>query len=282
MEKLLENLSVGELRENAHEPGFVQGAMIARRLHGFLQPVPLLGVFNMGELDADGPAIGAGKMVDDLPKRSFVRQARQTLGGKRAIEVVRSQAEVGEVEFGLRRGAFAEGVQVGEEVAPDAVGIDQLVNPALGLDRFEERVFRQRFGRKVSQARSGGGAIAMAVGVPVGMTVGFCLTFRFRHRRPRRRERSETRRAREECSPDFRDRGGVLKVLSVKVLDVARVDAEFAEHGFRWSGYEVDVLREEQQSAGGPDARFLRVVVFSGNGAANLSLFRRHFAHDGA
>ena len=86
----------------------------------------------MHVLDADGPAVGLAQGGEQLAQRG-PRQAEERAGVEGAVEVGLGQAELGTVPgSGCVGRRLAERVEVGEEVAEVAVGVDEADDAELG------------------------------------------------------------------------------------------------------------------------------------------------------
>ena len=189
VDELLEDLGVGELREDAQRARSRRGCTRFRvDSMRVLQPVAHLGLFDVRELDADGRAVGLREVRDDLAERRALRQAAHPdVGedGSRSASLrpkfsSSSSGVEGPSPGGLR--GLAERIEVGEEVAADAVRVDELEDPPLDPRGLEHRLGR----RESSRAEVGLRESARGKGI---------------RRRPRRAERGRAvslrRRARE-------------------------------------------------------------------------------------
>ena len=136
VEEALEALRLHQLLEHPPLAPAVERRVVAGRLHTLLQPRLPLGVGDVHVLDADRPAVGLAQGVEDLPQGGPVLgvAAGVAPGEELAVEVPEGQAVGGRVEVAVGRAVTVEGVEVGHEVAADAVGVDQLEDLGLLLD----------------------------------------------------------------------------------------------------------------------------------------------------
>ena len=107
----------------------------------------------MHELNADGPAIGGAHSVDDLAQGPLLGSS-EGFGLEWAIPIAGCEAVVGGIELGRLRSALAERIDIGGDVAVDAVVADQLIDAVLEDTATEVLLFKR-------SARGG----AMSVGV---------------------------------------------------------------------------------------------------------------------
>ena len=94
----------------------------------------------MHVLDANGAAVRVLEARDDLAQRQLA--GAEVAGDEGLVEVGFAEAEVLRIELGRRRLQHAQRVEVGEEMAADAVGVDQLGDAFLqlfGLEAFDFR-----------------------------------------------------------------------------------------------------------------------------------------------
>jgi hypothetical protein len=120
VDELLANLGVRELGEDANLLVATELEAILCRLHALLQPEPLFGILERGELDADGSAVRRIEPRDDVAKRGRLG-TRHVERGERAVEIGLGEVEVDELELGRRGGLEAERIDPGEE-PPRPVG----------------------------------------------------------------------------------------------------------------------------------------------------------------
>lgn len=115
---------------------------VARRLHRGLQPLPRFAVVEERVLDADGARVGRVQTLEDLAERRL-RDAEHVAGGEGRVERDVRETVAFERELGLGLAREAEGIEIGEEVAADAVGV------------HEGREARLELGRGLQLARGG-------------------------------------------------------------------------------------------------------------------------------
>ncbi len=89
------------------------------------EPIALGLVGDVGEFDADGAAVGGSELVDEVAEGSVEWPAEIALGDA-LVHVGGRQAELGEIEQGMGRAIVAEGIEVGDEMAELAVGVDEV------------------------------------------------------------------------------------------------------------------------------------------------------------
>jgi hypothetical protein len=170
--------------------------VVARGLHARLEPVALLGVLELRELDADGAAVGLLEARHDLAQRQRCaialkgdRRGRRR-PGRRSLE-----AELaGDRAVRAAAREDVERVEIREEVAAHAVRVDHRGHAALELGRETTRRGDAR-------------------------------------RRAARRQRLLVE-AVEVLAPGLAHGGGVRAVLEVQLFDEALVDAEILAHGW--------------------------------------------------
>lgn len=100
----------------------------ARTLHPVLEPLALLRVLDVHELDAGGAAVRLTQHAED------VAELHQGLPGEAAdrevpLQVPQGEAVLGDVQVGVLALAVLQRVGVGHDVAADPVGVDQLEDP---------------------------------------------------------------------------------------------------------------------------------------------------------
>jgi len=77
-------------------------------------------------LDADGAAVGPLEVREDLAKGHLALAGGEVTGGERLVQLLIGKAEVLDLQLGRRWLEQAERIEIREEVAADAVGVDQL------------------------------------------------------------------------------------------------------------------------------------------------------------
>ena len=95
----------------------------------FLQPGGLFGVRNMHVLQREGATVGPLHNLDDLPHRGHP-QAQNIVDEDRAIHIGIGEAVCFWIQFRMCVGrTHAQRIQVGGQMAPDAIGPDQHQRP---------------------------------------------------------------------------------------------------------------------------------------------------------
>src|SRR5205823_10876742 len=112
------------LLEDVELHGAVEVGPVAARLHALLEPAADARVLDVQVLDADGAAVGLAEGVEQLAQGG-ARQADEVAGVEGAVEIAFVEAELGEVQQRVAGALLAERVEVGQEVAEVAVGVDE-------------------------------------------------------------------------------------------------------------------------------------------------------------
>ena len=121
-------------------------------------------VGDVGELDAERAAVGLGKRRNELAQRA-ARAAAERLPVHDPVEITRLEAELLELQKGVVARAVAERIEVGDEVAKLAVGVDELSDLG-GARRRAGAAAREIVAREEqSPALADGGGIALPVTV---------------------------------------------------------------------------------------------------------------------
>ena len=102
-----------------------EGNLLVRPLDTALQPGLLCRVGNVHELDAERRAVGALEDRENFVERAHL-EAEHVVDEDRPVHVLRAET----VAFGLQFGiallfAKLQGIEVGDQMAPDPVGPDQ-------------------------------------------------------------------------------------------------------------------------------------------------------------
>ena len=145
-------------------PVTVNSVWVLDVLDALLDPRLLVGIGDVHELDADLAAIGLAQALHDLAQRRGFTQRQRAEYQDRAVPVGFAEAVGRGIEFAMRRLAHeTERVEVGLEMAADAVGADQHQRP--------RRVLRRRadlfLGLSGNRRRGSSGPLA-ALDVAVG------------------------------------------------------------------------------------------------------------------
>src|SRR5262249_1894995 len=101
VDELLEDLGVGELREDAHLRVAVELEPVLRRFHALLEPSAFFRILDLCEFGADRTAVRRFEARDDVAQRRLFR-ARYVDRRISAIEVGLAEAEIGEIELRSR------------------------------------------------------------------------------------------------------------------------------------------------------------------------------------
>ena len=111
-----------------------RAGVVARGLHALLQPVLPLGLRDVHVLDADRAAVGLAQDLDDLAQRHAVagRRGRPSRTRGRGPRSSGRRSPGSSSRCGAR--FDVERVEVGDQVAAHAVGVDELQHPRLLLD----------------------------------------------------------------------------------------------------------------------------------------------------
>ncbi len=99
----LEALGLGQMLQDLALFACVQGGVPRRAFDAPLNPRLLVGILDMHELDADGPAIGSAEDLQDLPQRGGF-QPQHVVDEDRLIEIGFGKAVGLGIQFRMRRG----------------------------------------------------------------------------------------------------------------------------------------------------------------------------------
>ena len=130
LQELLEHLGADHLVQDPHPIRARQRQPVARRFHPVLQPRPQLDVVQVGQLDADGPAVRLAQQLDELAQRRAVRPGH-VLAAEHQVEVLVGEPEVLERDRRQLPPHQPQRVEAGGQVAELAVSLDQALD-ALG------------------------------------------------------------------------------------------------------------------------------------------------------
>ena len=122
----LEGLGRVEAAEDA-ELLLTRGLGVAL-LQALLEELALLGGVQVHVLDADRAAVGITQQAQDGAQGQHARPA-EAAGGPLAVQVPQRQAVGADVQIRVGALFVAQRVDGGHQVAPDAVGVDQLLDP---------------------------------------------------------------------------------------------------------------------------------------------------------
>ena len=124
MQELFETLGLDQLAQDRFAPLFGKGDFLAITLDPLFEPAGLLGVGNMHVLERKGAAIRGPHDVQYLLHRRNL-ETQYLVDKDRALHVRIAEPVGLWIKFGVRRGlAHAQRVQIGHQMAPDAVGAD--------------------------------------------------------------------------------------------------------------------------------------------------------------
>lgn len=104
------------------------GLLGARALHAVLEPLALLRVLDVHELDAGGAAVRLAQHTEDVAEL-HQRLVGETADREVPLQVPQGEAVLGDVQVGVLALAVLQRVGVGHDVAADPVGVDQLEDP---------------------------------------------------------------------------------------------------------------------------------------------------------
>ena len=108
------------------------GHWLASRLHALLQPALLLGHLDVHVLAADFAAVGLAQGFQNLAQggdglgAALADGLAEPAGEEFAVEIPDGEAVGFGVEFGMVAGLGAERIEIGDQVAAHAVGVDHL------------------------------------------------------------------------------------------------------------------------------------------------------------
>src|SRR5207253_5222084 len=165
VEEGFQRLGIGEAREDAQLLLAREGRRVLRRLHALLQP-PLDGrILAVHVLDADGAAVGPLEVREDLAKGHLALAGGEVTGGERLVQLLIGKAEVLDLQLGRRWLEQAERIEIREEVAADAVGVDELSDLLLEDLRLQPLLSGRGDGEELESGlgRKGDGRMAVAV-----------------------------------------------------------------------------------------------------------------------
>ncbi len=193
--------------------------LVADALDPVLDPLLLLGMHDVHELDADRPAIGLAQDLQDLAQRRRF-QPEHVVDEDRPVEVILGEAPGLGIELGVVLLALQpQGVEVGDEVAAHAIEPDEHQRADGILRRPAGVAFGEQRGPGDAGSGGGDGAPAVAGDQPR------------RRWRPRRAAHlGDDRPAivgqlREKRNPARVDRAGIFQVTTVQFRDVGGVGA---------------------------------------------------------
>ncbi len=132
VQKMLERFGVDEFLQDPDTRVAVERPTVRLRLHAELQPALLLRVLDVHVLAANLPAVGLAQSLEGLsqrgnrPRRVFADGLSQAAGQELPVQVPDRQPIGGRVEFRMIAGLGAQRIEIGDQVAADAIGIDEL------------------------------------------------------------------------------------------------------------------------------------------------------------
>lgn len=102
--------------------------VVVAALHAVLDPLALLGILDVHELDAGGAAVRVPEHAEDVPELHH-RAAREAADGELALQVPQGEAVLDDVQVGVLALHVLQRVGVGHDVAAHPVGVDQVEDP---------------------------------------------------------------------------------------------------------------------------------------------------------
>ena len=105
-----------------------RSGLVVRALDAVLDPLALLRVLDVHELDAGGAAVRVAQHAQDVAQLHH-GLAREAADRELALQVPQGEPVLGDVEVGVLALAVLQRVGVGHDVAADPVGVDQLEDP---------------------------------------------------------------------------------------------------------------------------------------------------------
>jgi hypothetical protein len=237
-------------------------------LDALLDPHPLVGIGDVHVLHADLAAVGPAQTIHDLTQGRRLAQAERAEDQDRPLPVAFAEAVGRRIEIAMRRMLHqAERIEIGVEMAADAIGADQEPGP-LGIPGGGADVL-------LGLARKGdghGSAVALHVAIG-GRRQGFGIDGADDVRAvgcPRRAAHLGEHivlllaQHLEEGAPLGIDRGGIAEISRVELFDERRIGAEQERrllrlHGFSFPplpvGGELDMVSPSLLSASPRPAR---------------------------
>src|ERR1700722_19647057 len=104
--------------------GHREGRAIQDRLHPLYEPIALGLVGDAGEFDAEGSAVGCAEFFDQFAQCP-TGPTGEAAAGYGAVEVSGGDSKICQFEQWMMRAIVAERVEVGDEMAEFAVGMDE-------------------------------------------------------------------------------------------------------------------------------------------------------------
>src|SRR5207253_1946416 len=83
---------------------------------------------DVGEFDADRPAVGGAELFDQVTQGAVGRPL-EAGGTDGKVEILRGDVKLGKIEQRMGGAIVAERVKLGDEVSEFAVGMDKVVDP---------------------------------------------------------------------------------------------------------------------------------------------------------
>ncbi len=159
MQEVLELFGLDDALERAQARCGVERPAIAGRLHAELQPALLLGNLDVHELASDFSAVGLAQRFENFAQGGdalrLVVVRHERAGEEFAVEVPDGEAVGGRIEFGMVDGFLAERIEVGDQVAAHAIGVDELEDGGFFGDLVELRAAHAWDWRRGGRAASG-------------------------------------------------------------------------------------------------------------------------------
>ena len=130
VQEMFELFGFNDALQRAHPGGGVERPAVSGRLHAELQPALLLRNLDVHELASDFSAVGVAQGFEDLAQRGdllrLVVIRHQRAGEKLAVQIPDRQPVSGRIELGMINGLGAQRIEIGDQMAAHAVGVDEL------------------------------------------------------------------------------------------------------------------------------------------------------------
>src|ERR1019366_2876122 len=135
VQKVFELFACHHGAHDAHARRAVQWPVVGLRLHAALQPALLLRHLYVHVLAADFAAVGLAQRLQDFAQcghrfgRALADGLAQAAGEELAVQIPYGETVGFRVELGVVAGFGAQRVEIGDQVAAHAVGVDHLHDP---------------------------------------------------------------------------------------------------------------------------------------------------------
>jgi hypothetical protein len=142
--EFFEDLGLDQLVEDCLLAFRREGDLLVAALDPLLQPQALLGIVDVHVFVADGAAIGAPAELDDLPRAGRF-ETHDAIGEDRTVEVFLVETVIGGLQPRVLDALHEpQRIEVGLEVAHDAVGANEIDGADRVARGFEDGVGRRR------------------------------------------------------------------------------------------------------------------------------------------